>query len=70
MKLGRYTEAETVLREILAIDHDNIQARNELAKLCIRTGRIEEARTLYQQILRIKPDDQLARDGLAKLINR
>ena len=70
MKLGRDTEAETVLREAFKIDPNHIQSRTELGRLLMRLGRHDDAETVLKEILAIDHDNIQARNELAKLCIR
>ena len=67
MKLGRYTEAETVLREIIQIHPNDIQSRTELGRLLMKLGRHEDAETVLREILAIDHDNIQARTELGRL---
>ena len=68
MKLGRYIEAETVLREAFKIDPNHIQSRTELGRLFMKLGRDTEAETVLREIIQIHPNDIQSRTELGRLL--
>ena len=67
MKLGRYIEAETVLREAFKIDPNHIQSRTELGRLLMKLGKHDDAETVLKEILAIDHDNIQARTELGRL---
>jgi len=64
---GNLGEAESVYREILSEDPNNVDALRLLALLASRTGALDQAIRMLENCTRIAPDYALAWENLAKL---
>ena len=62
-----YVRAETLYREVRAIDAGNVDALLGLGALAVRGGRTEEARELYQAVLLAEPKNTSAISALSTL---
>lgn len=67
MLTGRYTEAETDLRNCLDLSPDYAPALHDLGVLLLRGGRVEEARDLVRRALEADPDHPLAAQTLERI---
>lgn len=64
-RMGRFPEAETDLRRILALDPEDSRAMNALGyMLTVNTTRYEEARRLIEAALKQEPDDPAVIDSM------
>ena len=71
LRLGKSEEAESELREALALDPKATDTRITLAGTLLATGRIDEAERELREALRLDPRNVLARTNLGLvLINR
>lgn len=64
---GNLGEAESVYRDILSEDPNNVDALRLLALLASRTGALDQAIRMLENCTRIAPDYALAWENLAKL---
>ena len=54
---GNLGEAESLYREVLALDEDNVFSISNLAAILIEEGKLDEAETLIERALQIDPQD-------------
>ena len=64
---GNLGEAESIYREILSKDPNNVDALRLLALLASRTGAVDQAIKMLENCVNIAPDYALAWENLAKL---
>lgn len=66
--LGRWAEAERPLREALAAQSDNPEARFHLARVLTAAGRLEEAEMNYRALAARFPDNRDVTNNLGNLL--
>ncbi len=64
---GRAAKGIALLRDSLALNHDQPRARYALAEALVAEGELDEAESHYRTILERRPDDERARSGLASI---
>jgi tetratricopeptide (TPR) repeat protein len=64
----RFGDAARVLREVLALNPENDDARSLLARVLAWDGKYEESKAEYRKILREHPDDPFERAGYARVL--
>ncbi len=64
----RLTEAETVLRQAIAMDSTYVPAWPNLALVLAEEGRLPEAKALLERLLRASPDDARSVEALGHLL--
>lgn len=62
---GQAARAESLYRQLLHLDADNVVANNLFGLLCLQTGRFDEAARHIERALALKPDDAQAHSNLA-----
>ncbi len=70
MERKNYAAAEEALRDVLALDPENIFTLWALARLETMRGRLEEAVQWYDKVLALRPDNINARVNAAQLYER
>ena len=69
MRRGQLADAESSLRESLALDPGNDQAQSLLALTLVQSGRAAEAKSLLDQALHDHPQDALLQASMQALQN-
>lgn len=67
-KLPSVDCAEVILREIIAVDYDNVDALNSLGILLHITGRSKQALKYYEKVLMVDPDRIIAVNNMAWIL--
>jgi len=67
IRAGRFDEAETRYRSLLALAPENEAALNELSYLTYRRGDVEEARRLLRKLVELAPDNAEYRENLRRV---
>ena len=65
---GELDRAESLVRQILASDPENISALTKLGVLSAATGQFEKAEAIYRQVLNLAPGDVGVLTILANLL--
>ncbi|MEW5974190.1 MAG: tetratricopeptide repeat protein [Acidobacteriota bacterium] len=69
-KQGRYAEARPLLEDLVRRNEGDVDARLELASLCLKTTEYERGRQLAQEVVSADPKDRRARLLLGNLLRR
>jgi tetratricopeptide (TPR) repeat protein len=64
---GRLAAAESAYRGALALNPDDLSARENLASVAAQSGHLDRAESLYIEVLRIDPSDRDTRANLAQV---
>jgi tetratricopeptide (TPR) repeat protein len=64
---GRLALAESAYRAALALNPDDLSARENLASVAAQAGHLDEAESLYLEVLRVAPSDRDTRANLAQV---
>jgi hypothetical protein len=67
VKAGAYSQAETLLRKLLAVNETDLEAGYNLAVIELKTGRSAQARKRLLQLREFYPGDARIADSLRKL---
>jgi tetratricopeptide (TPR) repeat protein len=68
-RAGRFRESEPLLREVLAVDADDVNALRMLARVAEKAGHLDEAERLLRRAIELKPRFDEARLHLARVLN-
>ena len=69
LNLGRYPEAEVVLKKAIALDSAFANARKHLGMVCFKTNRPEEAKQSFLKAIALNPNYVPAYLGMAYLLH-
>jgi len=67
-RAGRYRESEPLLRKVLAVEADEVNAIRMLARVAEEAGHLGEAERLLRRAIRLKPGFDDARLNLARVL--
>jgi tetratricopeptide (TPR) repeat protein len=67
-RAGRYRESEPLLRKVLAVEADEVNAMRMLARVAEEAGHLGEAERLLRRAIRLKPGFDDARLNLARVL--
>lgn len=67
-RAGRYRESEPLLREVLAVDADEVNAMRMLARVAEEAGHLDEAERLLRCAVKVKPGFDDAWLNLARVL--
>lgn len=59
-----WTEAQTLNRQILKTDPENVDALSRLGRVCFELGKLEQAKKYYNQALKVDPYNPIALKNL------
>src|SRR5262245_33319582 len=67
---GRLAEAESIYRQVLAVQPDNVDALRLLGILACRTGHVDPGVTLLRRAMKLAPGAPLVRRALGEALSK